>query len=56
VQILHREPLGIDDCELYPLFTPELIDLMRRLIPREKQGEVATSVILNARLTGDGGQ
>jgi arsenite methyltransferase len=54
VQVLHREPLGIDDCELYlPLFTPELIDLMRRLIPVEKQGEVATTIVLKARLTTD---
>jgi arsenite methyltransferase len=56
VQVLHREPFGIDDCELLPLFTPELIDLMRRLIAPEKQGEVATSVILTARLTADGRQ
>jgi hypothetical protein len=29
VEVLHREPLGIDDCGLYPLFSSEVIRLMR---------------------------
>ncbi len=42
-------PVGVDDCEQYPLFTPELIALMRRLIPPERQATVARSVIFSAR-------
>lgn len=49
VEVLHREPLGIDDCALYPLFTDEVIRLMRELISPERHGEVATSVIVRAR-------
>lgn len=44
-----REPVSVDDLALYPLFTPELIQLMRRLIPLERQGAVATSVVIIAR-------
>lgn len=32
-----------------PLFTREIIELMRRLIPPERQGCVATAVIVRAR-------
>jgi arsenite methyltransferase len=42
-------PFGVDECEQYPMFTPELIALMRRLIPLEKQATVARSVIFTAR-------
>jgi arsenite methyltransferase len=39
VRVLHREPVSIDDCALYPLFTDEVISLMRQLIsPAEATG------------------
>lgn len=44
----HR-PFGIDEAALYPLFTPEVIDLMRRTIPPEHHDHVATGVIVKAR-------
>jgi arsenite methyltransferase len=44
----HR-PFGIEEASLYPLFTPEVIELMRRTIPREHQDHVATGVIVKAR-------
>jgi len=40
---------GIDDVARYPLFTKELIALMRKLVAREQQDAVATSVIARAR-------
>ena len=50
VEVVTRQPLSVDDFTLYPLFTSELIDLMRRLIPLEQQGSVATAVVVRARL------
>jgi hypothetical protein len=44
-----RTAFGIDDCATFPLFTRELIELMRRLIPPERQDAVAFSVIAQAR-------
>jgi hypothetical protein len=41
-------PAGIEGAALYPLFTPEIIDLMRRLLPPERQDRVAISVIARA--------
>ena len=49
VSVGHRIPFGIEQAALFPLFTPELLALMRRLIPPERQGCVATSVIAKAR-------
>lgn len=49
VWIGERIPYGIDQATLYPLFTPEIIELMRRLIPAERQGSVAVSVIAKTR-------
>jgi len=48
VEVLEREPLSVDDCALYPLFTDEVIRLMRGLIPADKQEKVATSVVIRA--------
>jgi hypothetical protein len=44
----HR-PFGIDQATLYPLFTREVIEAMRRTIPADRQDHVATGVIVKAR-------
>ncbi|MGH2630397.1 MAG: hypothetical protein ACRDHI_07550 [Actinomycetota bacterium] len=44
----HRS-FGIDEAALYPLFTPGVIDAMRRTIPPEHHDHVATGVIVKAR-------
>ena len=49
IEVHHREPVSVDDLALYPLFTPELIRLMRTLIAPERQVAVATSVVITAR-------
>ena len=48
IEVHHRELVSVDDLALYPLFTPELIQLMRTLIPPERQVAVATSVVITA--------
>jgi arsenite methyltransferase len=49
ITVREREPVSVDDLTLYPLFTPELIQLMQTLIPLERRGAVATSVVITAR-------
>jgi hypothetical protein len=44
----HR-PFGLADARLMPLFTPEIIEVMRRTIAEERQDHIATSVIVKAR-------
>lgn len=47
-------PYGVEQAALYPLFTPELIDLMKELIPPERLASVAVSVIATARKPASG--
>lgn len=48
IEVPHREPLGVDDCALYPLFPGEVIDLMRMMIPPARQTEVAVAAVFTA--------
>jgi arsenite methyltransferase len=48
IKVHHREPVSVDDLALYPLFTTELIELMRTLIPSDRQNAVATAVVITA--------
>jgi arsenite methyltransferase len=50
IAVRDREAMSVDGCALYPLFTPDLIALMRRLIPVEQQGAVATAIVVTARM------
>lgn len=43
-----HQPFGIADATLLPLFTPEVIELMRRTIRPEHHDHVATAVIVKA--------
>jgi arsenite methyltransferase len=48
LEVPERRPFGIDDVGRYPLFTPDLLATMRRLIPGDQQSEVATAVTITA--------
>jgi len=51
------EPLGtfgIAECSLYPLFTTELLGMLRALVPADRHDRIATSVLVRARKPADG--
>jgi arsenite methyltransferase len=50
VEVLDREPLSIDDCALYPLFSATVIRLMKELIPPDRHQAVAVSVVVRGSL------
>lgn len=50
IEILEGSPMGVDDCALYPLFTTDVLDLMRTLIPPERQHTIGTAIVLRACL------
>jgi hypothetical protein len=52
VEVVLREPMSIDDCALYPLFSGEVIRLMKELIPLERHPAVAVAVVIKARMPG----
>jgi arsenite methyltransferase len=43
------EAFGIEECALYPLFSPALLELIRRLVPSDRLDRIATSAIIRAR-------
>lgn len=49
VRIAADRTMSVDDCERYPLFTPGLIAMMRRLLPPDRQAAVARAVVFTAR-------
>ncbi|MBW3620505.1 MAG: methyltransferase domain-containing protein [Actinobacteria bacterium] len=53
VQMAQRIPFSLDDVALYPLFTTEVLELMRRLLPEDARDEIATSLIVHARRRRD---
>jgi arsenite methyltransferase len=48
VDIVDRRPQSIDDLALYPLFTAELLQLMRTHIRPDKQARIATAIVVKA--------
>ena len=48
-------PFGIEDAALLPLFTHEVIEVMRRTIRADHQDRVATAVIIKAVKPSEGG-
>lgn len=49
IAVADQRWLGIDDLERYPLFTPDLLDLMRRAIAPERHNALARSMTFTAR-------
>ena len=54
VGIERLEDFGIAECELYPLFTDELISLLRRLVPEQRHHRIAASVLARGRKAAPG--
>jgi hypothetical protein len=49
VEVVERTPLSVDDASLYPLFTAEVLELMRTLIAPDRQSRVAIAIVVRAR-------
>lgn len=50
LEIVQRDAFGVDDASLHPLFTADLLEVIRRTVPRDKQHRVATSIVIKAHL------
>lgn len=46
---IDRRPFSIDEAADYPLFTDDLLELMRTLIPADRHGRIATVLTFTAR-------
>jgi hypothetical protein len=54
VDIQPLEPFGITECALYPLFSQELLALLRDRVPVERHDRIAMSVLVRARKPAPG--
>ncbi len=50
ISIHERRPFGLTDAARYPLFTPDLIELMDDVLPAAQKHEVAIAITLTAKL------
>jgi hypothetical protein len=49
IEVMERRPMSVEDCSLYPLFTPDVLELMRTLIAPARQERVAVAIVVRAR-------
>jgi hypothetical protein len=47
--VVERKPIGLEDLSRYPLFAPDFLDFLRRVIPPERHRELVYSITVVAR-------
>ncbi len=53
IEFTERMTFTLDDVAAYPLFTADVVELMRQLLPEAAQARVATGLIVTARKPSD---
>jgi hypothetical protein len=48
IQVVERSAFGLADLGRYPLFAPEFLDFMRRVMPPERHRELVFSIVITA--------
>ena len=49
ITVVERRPFGLADVMQYPLFAPDFLDFLRRIIPPERHEEMVFSINVKAR-------
>lgn len=49
IEVVERRPFGLDDLVRYPLFAPDFIEFLRRVMPPHRHGELVRSIVVTAR-------
>lgn len=49
VEVVDRRPFGLAALGRYPLFPPEFLDFVRRVVPRERHDAFVYAVVVTAR-------
>ena len=48
VQVHERRPFGLDALARYPLFPPEFLDFVRRVVPADRHDTLVFSIVVTA--------
>jgi len=49
ITVTDRRPFGLDDLRRYPLFSPDFLDFLRRVVPPQRHDELAYGIVVTAR-------
>lgn len=49
VAVVDRMSFGLDELRRYPLFAPEFIDFLRRVMPEHRQRHMVFSIVATGR-------
>ena len=49
IEVVERRPFGLEDLTRYPLFAPDFIDFMWRIMPPHRHAELVFSIVVTAR-------
>jgi hypothetical protein len=49
ITVVERRSLGVADVMRYPLFAPDFVDFLRRVMPSERHDEMVFSINVKAR-------
>jgi hypothetical protein len=49
VDVLDRRGFGLDDLTRYPLFAPDFLSFMRKVMPPDRHAEMVFSIVITAR-------
>jgi hypothetical protein len=52
IEVVERKAFGLEDLTRYPLFAPDFIDFMRRIMPPRRHAELVFSIVITARRSG----
>ena len=49
IEIVERRAFGLEDLTRYPLFVPDFIEFLRRIMPSRRHAELVFSIVVTAR-------
>jgi hypothetical protein len=49
IEVVERKAFGLGDLTRYPLFAPDFIDFLRRIMPPHRHAELVFSIVVTAR-------
>lgn len=49
IEVVERKAFGLEDLTRYPLFDPDFIAFMRRIMPPHRHAELVFSIVITAR-------
>ena len=49
IRVVDRKPFGLAELARYPLFAPEFLDFLRKVVPSHRHEELVYSIVVTAR-------